>query len=194
MFTFDVFPVTPTKRLAVQSPYDSYQDYCGDIPRGRNNRETLLYFNWFNFLSVGIVDISFQSAETGKHATPTRHLNFHFEPLAVSYELFPRWNQRQSDFFSIEPNSVLQFTLGKVLVSSGKSAAKQPLSGLFWDRWHMLHKCKQKELKSDNRRKLNKIKFRYDQVHWWSLKHGCVSTAGASTPDTLNCWSKKAKK
>ena len=36
-------------------------------------------------------------------------------------------------------------------------------------------------------RKLNKFKFRYDQVHWWSLKLGCVSTAGANTPDTLNC-------
>ena len=48
---------------------------------------------YFNFLSVGIVNISFQSAETGKYATPTRHLNFHFAPLAVSYELFPWWNQ-----------------------------------------------------------------------------------------------------
>ena len=46
---------------------------------------------------------------------------------------------------------------------------------------------KNKELKSDNRRKLNKIQLRYDQVHWWSLKLGYVSTAGASTPDTLNC-------
>ena len=48
------------------------------------------YFIWLNFLSVGIVDIFFQSAGTGKCATPTRHLSIHFEPFAVSYELFPR--------------------------------------------------------------------------------------------------------
>ena len=41
-------------------------------------------------LSMGIVDISFQSAGTGKYDTPTRHLKFHFAPLEVSYELFPQ--------------------------------------------------------------------------------------------------------
>ena len=50
-----------------------------------------------NFLSLGIVNISFQSAGTGKYATPTRNLNFHFALLAVSYELYPRWNWRQMD-------------------------------------------------------------------------------------------------
>ena len=34
-------------------------------------------------------------------------LNFHFVPLAVSYELFPRWNQRQLNFLSIKHNSIL---------------------------------------------------------------------------------------
>ena len=48
----------------------------------------MFYFIWPDFLSVGIVDISFQSAGTGKYTTPTGHLNFHFEPLAVSYKLF----------------------------------------------------------------------------------------------------------
>ena len=38
---------------------------------------------------MGIVDIAFQSAETGKSATPTGHLDLHFAPFAVSYELFP---------------------------------------------------------------------------------------------------------
>ena len=66
------------------------------------------YFIW---LSVGIVDISFQSAGTD---TPTWHLNFHFRPLTVSYEHFPWWNQRQLDFFSIEPNSILQFSTQKL--------------------------------------------------------------------------------
>ena len=36
----------------------------------------MLYFNWFNFLSVGIVDNSFQSTEIGKYATPTRLQTF----------------------------------------------------------------------------------------------------------------------
>ena len=36
---------------------------------------------------MGIVDIAFQSAGTGKYATPTGHFNFHFAPLAVSYKL-----------------------------------------------------------------------------------------------------------
>ena len=54
---------------------------------------------YFTFLSMGIVDISFQSTGTGKYVTPNRQLNFHFPPLAVSYECFPWWNQRLLDFF-----------------------------------------------------------------------------------------------
>ena len=50
----------------------------------------MFYFIGLNFLSVGIVDISFQSTGTGKYATPTMHLDFHFGPLAVSYKLFPQ--------------------------------------------------------------------------------------------------------
>ena len=42
-----------------------------------------------NLLSLGIVNISFQSVGTGKYATPTRHLNFHFALLAVSYQIYP---------------------------------------------------------------------------------------------------------
>ena len=41
-------------------------------------------------------------------------------------------------------------------------------------------------LKIDNERKQSKIKFRYDQVLWWSLKFDRVSTAEASSPDTLD--------
>ena len=67
------------------------------------------YFNWANFLSVGIVDIAFQSAGTGKSATPTRHLGIHFALFAVSYKLFPWWNQTQLDFLSIKHKSTLQF-------------------------------------------------------------------------------------
>ena len=38
----------------------------------------------------------------------------------------------------------------------------------------------------DNERKLSKIKFRYDQVQWWSLKLGRVSTAGESSLNSLD--------
>ena len=88
------------------------------------------YFPWPNFLSMGIVDISFLSVETGKYATPNGHLNFHFTPLSAlfpsaSYKLFPWWNQRQLDFFTIKPlvhsNSLLEnsiwVTFGEELLS-----------------------------------------------------------------------------
>jgi len=38
---------------------------------------------------MGIVDISFQRAATGKSATPTTHLMRQFDYLAATYELFP---------------------------------------------------------------------------------------------------------
>ena len=118
MFTFDVISGPPTKRLAVRSPSLGVYHYNNLDMRTFCEQNCFWTITlYFNFLSVGIVDSSFQSAETGKYATPTRHLNFRFAPLAVSYELFPWWNQRQLDFFSIEPNSILQFTSEKVLVS-----------------------------------------------------------------------------
>ena len=66
---------------------------------------------------MGIVDIAFQSAGTGKPATPTGHLDIHFAPFAISYELFPRWNQKQLDVFSIEHKSTLQFLSEEFRVS-----------------------------------------------------------------------------
>ena len=99
-----------------------------------------LYFNWFNFLSVESVDISFQSTETGKYAIPTRHLNFHFAPLAVSYELSD--GEIKDNWISSRLNpTVYSSSLRKKSssVTSGKIAAKRPLCGWFWDGWHMLH-------------------------------------------------------
>ena len=58
---------------------------------------------------VGIVNTTFQSAGTGKYTTFTEHLNFHFAPFTVSYKLFPWWNPKHLDFFSIEHKSTLQF-------------------------------------------------------------------------------------
>ena len=66
---------------------------------------------------MGIVDISFQRTESGKHATPTGHLNFHFVPLAVSYNLFPRCNQSQLEFFLIKPSTTLPFSSEKFRIS-----------------------------------------------------------------------------
>ena len=66
---------------------------------------------------MGIVDIAFQSAGTGKSATPTGHLDIHFAPFAVSYELFPQWNQKHLDYFSIEYKSTLQFLSEEFRVS-----------------------------------------------------------------------------
>ena len=99
--------------LAVPAPpsgYCSAINICG-IRASKISRFCTItfYFNWPNILSVGIVDVAFQSAGTGKYATPTRHLKFHFVPLAVSYDLFPRWNQRPLDFF-IKPNNTLQLS------------------------------------------------------------------------------------
>ena len=100
--------------LAVPSPsLRVYQCNKRDMRNSREQNFTILHhyilFNWPNILSVGIVDVAFQSAETGKYATPTRHLKFHFVSLAVSYDLFPLWNQRPLDFF-IKPNNTLQLS------------------------------------------------------------------------------------
>ena len=73
-------------------------------------------FYWPSFSSVGIVDTAFQTG-TCNYAIPTGHLNFHFAPFAVSYEFFPRWNQRHLDFFSIEHKSKLQFFSEEFCVS-----------------------------------------------------------------------------
>jgi len=83
---------------------------------------------------------TFQSAGTGKYATPTGHLSLHFAPLAVSYKLFPRWNQRQLDF-SLRSNPKVHsscYFRNSAWVTSGKRAAKRPLCGLFKSSWHVL--------------------------------------------------------
>ena len=93
----------------------------------------MFYFIWLNFLSVGILDMSFQSTGTGKYAKPTRHLNH------VRYEHFPQWNQRQLDFLLIKRNSTLQFFSEKFHLSYfWKMICQQPLCNLFKSSWHML--------------------------------------------------------
>ena len=71
------------------------------------------------------------------YATPTGHLDFHFVPLAVSYDLqwlhklrtFP--TVKQKTFLLIKPNSTLQFSSKKFCMSYfGKRAAKEPLCSL----------------------------------------------------------------
>ena len=74
----------------------------------------MFYFIWPDFLFVGIVDISFQSDGTGKYTTPTGHLNFHFEPLAVSYKLFQWWNQQPIEFFLDWTQQYTSVPFGKI--------------------------------------------------------------------------------
>ena len=82
--------------------------------------------SWYRFQKPGI----------GKYAMPTGHLNFHFAPFAVSYELFPQWNQGHLDFFSIKRKSTLQF------ISEGFRMSyfwkKRPLCGLIKSSWPVL--------------------------------------------------------
>ena len=90
--TLNVYCDIISGSLALPSPsFGVYQ--CNKLDMRtfweQNFYTNTFYFIWFNFLSVGIVDILLQSAGTGKYATPTRHLRFHFAPLAVSYQLFP---------------------------------------------------------------------------------------------------------
>jgi len=93
-FTVTPFPATPTNNLAVLSPSLGVC-HCNKREFAREKFHACFctntfYFNWPKFLSVGIVDIAFQSAGTDKSATPTGYLDFHFAPFAVSYELSPR--------------------------------------------------------------------------------------------------------
>ena len=68
--------------------------------------------------------------------TPTGHLDFHFAPFVVSYELFLRWNQKQLDFSSIERKvHSSSYLKNSAWVTSGKRAAKQ---SLFKSSWHVL--------------------------------------------------------
>ena len=124
LLTVTPFPATPTNNLAVPSPSlgvcHCNKTWYAEFARAKFHDcfcTNTFYFNWPNFLSVGIVDIAFQSAGTGKSATPTGHLDFHLAPFTVSYEFFPRWNQKQFDFFSIEHKSRLQLLSEEFRVS-----------------------------------------------------------------------------
>ena len=92
LFTVTSFPVMPPNSLAVPSPSLSvYQctNWYGKFVQAKFHDcfcTATFCFIWTNFLYLGIVDISVQSAGTGKYATPTNHLNFHFKPLAVAYD------------------------------------------------------------------------------------------------------------
>ena len=95
VFTVMSFLATPINSLTVPSPslrvYQCNKQVFAWAIFYDCFYTIMFYFIWPNFLSVGIPDISFQSAGTGKYATPTRHLNFHFAPLVVSYTLLDNW-------------------------------------------------------------------------------------------------------
>ena len=120
---FDVIPATPTNSLTVSSPslgYISTINLIWGFFASKISRFFLHHNVPFHLLQHFIRGNSwylFPKHWNWQNATPTRHLNFHFTSLAVSYELFPR----QVIFFSVEPNNILQFYLEKSLcVTSGK--------------------------------------------------------------------------
>ena len=150
MFTVMSFHAIPINSLAVPSP--SLREYQYNELDMRNFCKQncfytiMFYFIWLNLLSVGIVDIFFQSAGTGKYATPSMHLNFHFGPLAVSYELFSQSNQTfKNNWISSRlnlRNSIHQVLFAKKTKHMSyfqKRAAKWPLCGLFRGSLNVLH-------------------------------------------------------
>ena len=120
MFTATSFLAMLSNSLAIPSPL-SVQHFDEEYLQVKFNDCFYIitfYFNLLNFLCMGIVNTSFQSAGTGKYATPNGHLNFHFPPSVVSYKVFSRLNQIQLIFFLMEPNNILQFSLEKWPVCS----------------------------------------------------------------------------
>ena len=93
------------------------------------------YFNWPNFLSVGIVNISFQCAGTGRYATPTRHFKFPLRTFSGKLQTFPMVKSKTIGFLL---DRTQKFFSEQFRMSSGKRAAKLPLCGLFKSSWHVL--------------------------------------------------------
>ena len=91
MFTFDII-----SGHAHKQPSPSYLYHCNKCDMRNLHQQTFIVFAPICSISTGPtfypweVNTAFQSAETGKYATPTGKLNFHFAPLAVSYEIFPQ--------------------------------------------------------------------------------------------------------
>ena len=127
----------PIAFLAMNKPLLWYKNLIWE-PFASKISQLFLHHNYHSsstFLSVGIVDIFFLI--WGLFAKKTSWLflyhnvlfqlficgnsqylfpkcwSFDFTPLAVCYELFTSWNQRQLDFFSIEHNNMLQFSSEK---------------------------------------------------------------------------------
>ena len=80
---------------------------------------------------MGIVDISFQSAETNNHARLTRNLNFYFT----------QWNNNQLFCLNLTVCSSI-LVVNSTWFTSIKGAAK---AAIMWKYWHMLpytvHDC-----------------------------------------------------
>ena len=106
LFSFDVISGHNHKKFSCGRPLSRgilLQSWYKDFLRAKLHNcfyTITLYFNWFNILFVGIVDIFWKHWNWQIcHTHQAIKLNFHFTPLAVSYKLFPRWNQRQVDYF-----------------------------------------------------------------------------------------------
>lgn len=83
----------------------------------------LYHYICFIFLSMGIVDISFQSAGNGNHARLTRNLNFYFT----------QWNKNQLFCLNLTVCSIL--VANSTWFTSIKGAAK---AAIMWKYWHIL--------------------------------------------------------
>ena len=106
LFTVTSFVVTPTNSLAVPSSSLGVHQYNKCDMRNLHKQNFTIVFASIRCIST---DPTFYLELANMPAHQPRCLNFHFEPLAVCYELFPQWNQRQLDFFSIEHKSIYMY-------------------------------------------------------------------------------------
>ena len=91
-------------------------------------------------------------------------------------QLFPWWNQRALDFFSIEPNSILQLSSQKLLVS-GKRAVKRALIrstvdfNFLWTQDYFIIQC---SIHGSNQiNQLQAHHFRTMCISYWEQRNYC---------------------
>ena len=148
LFTVTSFSVMPINSLAIPRPSLSvYQCTKCDTRNSYKQNFTIvsvpLHSVWSGptFLSVGIVNISFQSTGTGKYAKPTEHLNFHFKPLVVSYKL--SHSEIKDDWISCRLNLTVHSSNSFWPIPHGLLPEKELLKWLFCSfllrgSWNML--------------------------------------------------------
>ena len=131
--------IIPTNYLAVPSP--SLRVYMqGNKCDMRNLHKQMsgsfldhyVLFQLAQLLSVGIVDVVFRSAGTGKYARPTRHFKFHFILLTVSYEILVK---SKTIRFLLIRFVLHQIHSSYLLTNSTSYFQKCSLCGFFKNSW-----------------------------------------------------------